>query len=135
MRTSEELITIAIERAVNTARRSQLEHEKRAAEVGVARGLRHRRYVAEGLHEIRARDETGRAPAAEARQGATHVSVEREQRLFTVLRTDAHTIRRVEAEDARFHVARRGQHAHDVVWRERANVVLRDHDGVFVGGT
>src|SRR4051794_32107687 len=84
-------------------RRSQLEHEKRAAEICVARGLRHGRRVSEGLYEMRVRDETGRAPAAEARESTAHVSVEREQLLLAVLRADAHAIRRVEAEDARPH--------------------------------
>ena len=98
--------------------RSQLVHEKRAAEVCVARRLRHGWCAGEGLHEVRVGDETGRAPAAEAREGAAHVRVEREQRLFTVLRADAHSIRRVEAEDARPHVAHGGQHALDCVWRQ-----------------
>jgi len=46
--------------------------------------------------------------AAQAGEGAAHVRVEREQLLFTLLRADAHTIRRVEAEDARPHVAHAG---------------------------
>src|SRR4051812_15675051 len=78
------------------------------------------------------RDETGRAPTAEAREGTARVSVEREQLLFAVLPTDAHAIRRVEAENARPHVAHSGQHALDVVWRQLSNVILSDDDGVFV---
>ena len=77
------------------------------AEVGVARGFCHDRRVGEGFHEVRVRDETGRAPAAEARKGTADVGVESEQLLFAVLRADAHAIRRVEAEDARLHAARR----------------------------
>src|SRR5882757_1753003 len=91
----------------------QLKHQKGTAEVGVARGLGHGCTVTEGVHELRIRDETRRAPAAEAPEGPAHVGVEREQLLFAVLPADAHAIGRVEAEDTRPHGAHRRQQALD----------------------
>jgi len=88
---------------------SHLKHQEGTAEIGVARGLRHRGAVTKGVHELRVRDETRRAPSAEAPEGAAHVGVEREQFFFAMLSADAHAIGRVEAEDPRRHRSHRRQ--------------------------
>src|ERR1051326_2320243 len=83
----------------------QVEHEEGAAEISVARGFGQCRTVAESIDEAGIRHEAGRPPALEAPKRSPDVGIESEQLVITFLRTHAHAIGRIKAEDARLHVA------------------------------
>src|SRR5439155_22275743 len=109
--------------------------EERAAEVGVARRFCHDLSVAEGVNEARVRDEAGRPPTFEPREGAAHAGIKSEQLFFAGFRGHADAIWWIEAEDARLHAVHGGQHALDVFRIQRTYVLLRDDDRLLVRWT
>ena len=70
--------------------------------------------------------------AINQRESAAQVGIESEQLVLAFLRTHAHAIRRIEAEDTGLHVACRRQHTRDVLWIQLTHILLRDDDRVLV---
>ena len=104
--------------------RPQSSDKKSTAKFRIARGFRHRWTVPESADKTRVRDKAGGAPASKTCKGASHIGIQSQKLLFVRVRTHPYSIWRVEAEDARLHIARTRQHAMNVLRRQQTDVLL-----------